>query len=408
MLMHTTRRARRNRGNADRRGNITVLSVFVIVVMLGLVGFAVEVGLMSHRRTTLQNAVDSAALAAASTMSEGEPAMVAEAGYYLGNNGFTLIEESDDDLEVEYGEWDAEADEGERFTLVSEIDDADAIRIFATKSDQSLTFARFLGKSKHTITAEAIATKQGGPPRDIMLVIDCSGSMSGSMGGGLDRMDVTIAATQTLIGELNEQDRVGLTVYDWNMLTGYELEWRYSWRHGWYQVEVAQYRETGHLETEWAFEEGPTRDRVDELEPSLYASYTNIAGGMRAAFDFMEVNPRDEDDDEVEKIMVLLTDGQANRTEPADWWNATWPHYNASWDDDSATEGMRIQATRAYPSTAIPQGVKVYCVAIGMNQPIMEDISDNTDAIYQRIDSAEELISFFRQIGQGRGSTLVY
>lgn len=62
----TYRKLRRQK--RSRRGSIVVLSAIMLIFLLGLVAFAIDVGVMEVARTQLQQAADSAALAATSEL----------------------------------------------------------------------------------------------------------------------------------------------------------------------------------------------------------------------------------------------------------------------------------------------------------------------------------------------------
>ena len=76
-------------------------------------------------------------------------------------------------------------------------------------------------------------------------------------------------------------------------------------------------RLSGRLEKQLNANFQPVRARIPHLVPNLYASTTCIGGGMRVAIQEFIANPRlDPLGNKVEQVMVLMTDGQANETEP--------------------------------------------------------------------------------------------
>jgi hypothetical protein len=160
---------------AARRGATLVLAALLMIVMLGMVAFAVDCGYMSLVRGQLQVAADSAAMAAAQVMgvSQSDPVQTAKtfAGYHYAGGRNVSLQNSD----VEYGVWDASA---LTFTPSSTV--GNALRISA-KLDAShggqapLFFGRAFGLSGFDGKAEAIAM---GSPRDICFVVDLSGSMN--------------------------------------------------------------------------------------------------------------------------------------------------------------------------------------------------------------------------------------
>ena len=64
-LIRAQRRSRSSR-QRDREGSIIVLAAVFLVVMLAMLAFAIDVGMIVVERTKLQAAADSVALAAAS------------------------------------------------------------------------------------------------------------------------------------------------------------------------------------------------------------------------------------------------------------------------------------------------------------------------------------------------------
>jgi hypothetical protein len=110
-------------------------------------------------------------------------------------------------------------------------------------------------------------------------------------------------AATGLVDALLPDDRVGLAVFSWKDLSR------------------NRYRDTGRPETDLDFDKTDTVNRIDDLSAGFYTSLTNVAGGLRAGLDVMLADPTPRPppgpgDPEVEKIVVLMTDGQTNRPEP--------------------------------------------------------------------------------------------
>jgi Flp pilus assembly protein TadG len=59
------------RGRQRRQGAIAVLSAILLVVMLGMVAFSVDIGIIALARTHLQRSVDAGALAGAGVLVDG-------------------------------------------------------------------------------------------------------------------------------------------------------------------------------------------------------------------------------------------------------------------------------------------------------------------------------------------------
>jgi len=152
MVARTRRQAR-----PARRGASLVLFSLMLVVVLGMVAFAVDVGCLSLVRTQLQVAADSAALAAAASMEKSPCDPVAVAQRYASQNwaGGKAVELAAADVEL--GHWDF----GLR-TFVPSGTPTNAIRVTARRDrtaggEVPLLFARVLGARSCGIRAQAVA-----------------------------------------------------------------------------------------------------------------------------------------------------------------------------------------------------------------------------------------------------------
>jgi Flp pilus assembly protein TadG len=194
--LHLTRRRFWNdaSGPQHRKGAMLVLSFFCLVAMMGFVAFTVDIGIISHTRTRMQNAVDAAALAAVMEISnaihnagpdvEDVPAYAqdeaAEAAEYIMSMNNIYI---DPNVDVEFGtrSWDAAAEE---FAIEWGTANANVVRVTARKDNDdlaapdarlSLFFAGFFGDDSVALTASATAYIES---RDMISVLDFSRSMN--------------------------------------------------------------------------------------------------------------------------------------------------------------------------------------------------------------------------------------
>ncbi|KUO74164.1 MAG: hypothetical protein APF77_11655 [Clostridia bacterium BRH_c25] len=71
----------------NKRGNSSIVLLFMTTAIIGLMTLTVDAGLLYLEKSRLQNTVDSAALAAISSYSEGQDKMREEAIKYAGLNG---------------------------------------------------------------------------------------------------------------------------------------------------------------------------------------------------------------------------------------------------------------------------------------------------------------------------------
>lgn len=174
---------------SGRRGSILMLSVFCMIVLMAMVALSVDTGYMYTLQSQLKRQVDAAALAGARELGEGDAAVQAKVVEYLVRNPVgrdeIVVEDEDmeariaefiaahsDDLKITTGNWNSTNRSMESAT---ENSPASTISVSLSYNDNPLFFGRALGKKTFDLHAEAIATFQ---PRDIMLVLDFSGSMN--------------------------------------------------------------------------------------------------------------------------------------------------------------------------------------------------------------------------------------
>jgi Flp pilus assembly protein TadG len=155
---------RRTKVKGNRRGAIAVLAAFLMVVMMAVLAFAIDVGVISHARTDLQRGVDAGALAAASELSANPGNEIATARQFVKLNAMNGSRLQDSEITVEVGTWNRSS---RQFTANAE--PADAVRVFAKRNNNTLFFAPAMGVASFNMQSSAVATFQ---PRDIMLVLD--------------------------------------------------------------------------------------------------------------------------------------------------------------------------------------------------------------------------------------------
>lgn len=165
----------RRRQAPPRRGVALVAAMALLVVMLGLVAFAVDVGFVALTRTQLQAAADAAALAAASHLGKPFEELFAAGNQFAGYHtaGGKRVELNEPDMEV--GIWDSRTR-----TFAPSASGGNAVRVTArrdatTNGEAPLFFGRIFGNWSFAMTASAVAMAN---PRDIAFVVDLSGSMN--------------------------------------------------------------------------------------------------------------------------------------------------------------------------------------------------------------------------------------
>lgn len=152
----------------QRRGATVVYTAIMLVVMFGMAAFAIEVGMMMVARTNMQSAADSAALAGASVLGKGRPETLIMAKQYAAFHDYLgePIAVADEDIKI--GFWD------DATRAFSEDPNGNAVEV-TTRVQGNLTFARVLGESNFSTAARSVAVA---PARDIVFVVDLSGSMN--------------------------------------------------------------------------------------------------------------------------------------------------------------------------------------------------------------------------------------
>jgi Flp pilus assembly protein TadG len=164
------------RNKSQRRGAILLLTALMIVLILGMIAFAVDTGYILVAKTQLQTAADSAALAGAAKMGFGLDQSNLEAIRFaeLNDIGTSPVHLSTSD--IVYGTWETST---RQFTP-SESGIGNAIKV-TVKADGTvnpsipLFFGRVFDKQSVNAQVSAIATTN---PRDICFVVDLSSSMN--------------------------------------------------------------------------------------------------------------------------------------------------------------------------------------------------------------------------------------
>jgi Mg-chelatase subunit ChlD len=366
---------------------MVVLFAVTLIIILAMVAFGVDVGYMMVRRTEAQRAVDAAVLAAADVLDDEEAKesdVVETAKTFLTANGISNAELSEQHLQVEFGHWNRDAYSFEQ----TKFDDANAVRVALSVND-SMFFGRVLGRTDFFFGNEAIAIGNGGsPPRDVMLVIDCSGSMDDDGGRPPQPISAVKDAAHILCDSARTEDHIGLTVYGWRDPALFD-------------------RETGHLEILMTADREAVKGLISTLTAGHYANYTNIAGGIRVGGESL----RDASRSNVERVLIVLTDGLANRVEPPYGVpDRDLPYGNPpeqpggdarksalGWAQEIAAEGITIHTVSLGEEADHGLMATVAQIGSGNHYPITGSVAAYT----------QELRDVFKELGQGDGSRSV-
>ncbi len=176
-----------------RRGAFMILAVVCLVVAMGFTAFCIDTGHIALNKTILQNAVDSAALAAAmeitNAIENAPPESLDPTAYARLQAKQTASDVAalnnvyvDPDIDVEFG-LRMFNPTTQKFEITWGIEPANAVRVRARRENDEpsqpdaklpLFFAGVLGDDTATLRAEAIAYIES---RDIAVVLDFSNSM---------------------------------------------------------------------------------------------------------------------------------------------------------------------------------------------------------------------------------------
>lgn len=160
---------------AKRRGAILLLAALLMVLMIGMIAFGVDMGIVVMTRTQLQSAADSSAMAAAASMGLAQSDMQAVARQYANYHKAGTRNVQLQDSDVQYGTWDVATR-----VFAASATPGNAIKV-TTRCDANsggslpLFFASIFGMRNIDVSTSAVAMAN---PRDICFVIDLSGSMN--------------------------------------------------------------------------------------------------------------------------------------------------------------------------------------------------------------------------------------
>lgn len=177
---------------ASRRGVIVVLAAILVVFMLGMIAFALDIGVLNMSRTQLQAAADSAAMAAVTSANQSQAQMLTTAQQFAGYNSVCGSKVNLLSADVQWGMWDTTTR-----VFTPSVSSGNAVKVTTransgTSGQVPLFFGAVLGLSGMDAQASAIAMAN---PRDIAFVMDVSGSMNDDTNpANTDTLNSTYAA----------------------------------------------------------------------------------------------------------------------------------------------------------------------------------------------------------------------
>lgn len=311
-MRRITQLQRRAQGLKRRRGATVVLFAAILVVMIAFLALSVDLGYVCAVKGDLQAAADAGALAGTGMIfeekKERDVVAIAQRFAEMNFNNQGVMVGTKNQIDVQVGHWDAES---RRF--IPQSTPRDAVQVIASSKDSPLFFGRAVGRQLFSSEAKAVATYR---PRDIMLVLDVSGSMSQARGGvrKIDELKSAISAFLAYIGTAKGRDRVGFSYYSTTATLGMGLTYDLK-----------------------AVEKG--------IKNKLFADgWTNISDGMLLAREELNRNRREQ----ANPLMVVLTDGAANTIQPENTQNIP--------------EAKRRVLEQAY--LAVNEGIPVFTMAL--------------------------------------------
>ncbi len=292
----------------NRTGGVLVLVVLLLTLLLAMVAFAVDIGRVTALRAELQNGVDAGTLAAQLALRANpddiEAAERAAKDFVRINQiGSKLVPK--DSIQVAIGSWDSAAR-----AFQSSNSDPDSVRVFARQDDESFIFGKFFGRHAFGAPAEAVATGKGSP-LDIMMTLDLSGSMLYQ--GRIEALRASAPVFVQVIDELGNSDQIGVmglsadpNNFDQSAVGGNAVLYASGLHpnHN-YHVGVLECPLTKQLS-----------QVIDVLSPTglraaKYEGWTGAGAALGDATHYL-LNGA-ESRDKAQKVVVLMTDGHANR-----------------------------------------------------------------------------------------------
>ena len=320
-----------------------------MVAMVGMLALALDVGFMSSVRTDMQAAADAGALAGVGDLMNGQQAAESTARAYVMANAKTRPRVTDADIStvVSVGYW----DRGQR-SFTKDQTPLNAVKVVAGRANTPMFFGKMFHHQAFGMRAAAVATFQ---PRDIMLVLDYSGSMRdfNKVGALKDAVTAFVAVLQ----QSQANDRVGFSVYSTE----------------------------GQLATGMTFDLARLARDVHSRSAD---GWTNMGEGMEKGRLELTNNARLG----AQKLMVVMTDGMANRPTNRD------PFRYVRDEADAAAEA----------------GIPIVAISFSADsdQNIMRQLARTTHGVHYHIAGSvsqqeDELKRVFREVAIQRPLALV-
>jgi len=252
-----------------RRGAVIVLAAIGLVALVMMVAFAIDLGYLCTVRTELQCAADAGALAGVAELSDNPGRARQLAKDYVRRN----VAVKDSDIDIRFGRWNRA-----NGSFIPDAMPRDALEVIVHRPDTPLFFGKIIGRTTQEMSGRAVASFS---PRDIVLVLDFSGSMNSH--DRIGELKKAVSLFTDILEAVDGDDRVAFA--------------RYS---TWGEMVI------------------PLTDDLAAVEARVHQDralgWTNIGHGMELARTEFQQRGRSH----ASKIMVVMTDGHVNRPKGTD------------------------------------------------------------------------------------------
>ncbi len=295
----------------------------LMVVIVGMAAFAVDIGRMQLVRSQLQSAVDAGAIAGGLHLKNNPEDIqgaknVAENFIAKNKVGF-VVDVPPEMIALETGNWDPNS---KTFTVSNT--SASAIRVHAVQNNEPFFFAGIFGQSSFSIPRESIASAPG-IPLDIVMVLDLSGSMDSD--GRIEALQQASPEFVEMIEQSLKEDRIGVVGYGARK-GSYDPKKEGHSGVMYTASPSTLFPDPNDTSSDWvAILESPmTNDFLalknnvltsSTLTSDKYGGGTPIGAAVRDGAHYLYANHRkhDSNGNKVKMLMVVMSDGYANKPE---------------------------------------------------------------------------------------------
>jgi Flp pilus assembly protein TadG len=341
------------RSRDDDRGAVMVLFAFGFVAFVGMAALVLDMGRYYELRREVQNAADAAAHAAALQLPDVAAAEAAANEYWELNLPSSARNAS--------------------FTITFPDGGESRVRVEAD-ADIEMLFAPVLGWSEaETHIAAEVATQ--GQDVDVVVVLDTSGSMCADSHG----LQVDCPA-ETKKKKWHPFTEVKDAALDF---PNYFLDRHRDW------LGLVSFSDRADREMPLAQGWPAYEEKVEGLEPS---GYTNIGEALEVGHDtVMQGRPNDDNLD----IIVLLSDGEANRYRTISRGRTTW--HTCTGGCSQANNFVLTEAQEA-----ADDGIRIFTIGLGedADDDLMQEVADIGGGEYVYAPTGDDLGDAFRTVAR--------